>query len=79
MKLEKTGKLSRADHFQGLLSSIASDIQQKHHLRKMRTKDLVVMNEAYEHTSAKKRKAEESIKYYHDYIDSAMAALQQKG
>ncbi|KAK4688659.1 Ras GTPase-activating-like protein IQGAP2/3, partial [Tremellales sp. Uapishka_1] len=79
MKLERSGKLARQDNFQGLLVSIASDIRQKHHLRKTRTKNLIAMNEAFEHTSEKKKGFEDQIKYYHDYIDSAMAALQQKG
>ncbi|RXK36438.1 hypothetical protein M231_06282 [Tremella mesenterica] len=79
MRLESLGRLSRADAFQGLLVSIAGDIRQKHHLRKMQKQSLVAMTRAYEDLSAKKRKFEEQIKSYHDYIDSSMASLQAKG
>jgi len=79
MKLERSGKLSRKDDFQDLLISIASDIIQKHQLRQDRTKNLIAMTEAFGHSTEKKKSFEDQIKYYHDYIDSAMAALQQKG
>lgn len=79
IKLEKTGKISRADNYQGLLVSIASDIRQKHHLRKMGKQNLMAMTRAYEDLSTKKATFDEQVTSYHDYIDSSMASLQQKG
>jgi Ras GTPase-activating-like protein IQGAP2/3 len=79
IKLEKTGKISRADNYQGLLVSIASDIRQKHHLRKMGKQNLMAMTRAYEDLSQKKATFDEQVTSYHDYIDSSMASLQQKG
>ena len=79
IKLEKTGKISRADNYQGLLVAIASDIRQKHHLRKMGKQNLMAMTRAWEDLSAKKATFDEQVTSYHDYIDSSMASLQQKG
>ncbi|OCF36552.1 IQ domain-containing GTPase activating protein [Kwoniella heveanensis BCC8398] len=79
MKLERSGKLSRSDNFAGLLVSIASDIRQKHHLRKMRKDNLAGMIKAFEDMSKKKEEFESQVKAYHDYIDGAMAELQAKG
>ncbi|KAK8869822.1 hypothetical protein IAR55_000390 [Kwoniella newhampshirensis] len=79
MKLERSGRLSRSDNLQGLLVSIASDIRQKHHLRKMRKDNLAGMIKAHEDMSRKKSEFEGQVKAYHDYIDGAMAELQAKG
>ncbi|WVF72140.1 hypothetical protein IAT40_006952 [Kwoniella sp. CBS 6097] len=79
MKLERSGKLSRSDNFAGLLVSIASDIRQKHHLRKMRKDNLAGMIKAFDDMSKKKEEFESQVKAYHDYIDGAMAELQAKG
>jgi Ras GTPase-activating-like protein IQGAP2/3 len=77
MKLERAGKISRNDAYQGLLVSIASDIRQKHHLRKMLRQSLAAMIKAQEDMSVKKIGFEESIKSYHTFIDSSMANLQK--
>ncbi|WVR05248.1 hypothetical protein IAU60_002260 [Kwoniella sp. DSM 27419] len=79
MKLERSGRVSRVDNFSGLLVSIASDIRQKHHLRKMRKDNLMGMIKAHEDMSRKKEEFESQVKAYHDYIDGAMAELQAKG
>ncbi|KAL7423921.1 iqgap-related protein [Cryptotrichosporon argae] len=78
MRLVDAGRLSRDDKLQALLVSIASDIKEKHRLRQKRKADLRAMSEAYAHLRDKKEGFEEKIKSYHEYIDSAMAALQQK-
>jgi Ras GTPase-activating-like protein IQGAP2/3 len=77
MKLERFGKLSRDDNFQGLLVSIAGDIRQKHHLRKMQRQNAVVMEQAHEDMRRKHDKFDEQIKSYHLFIDSSMASLQK--
>lgn len=79
MNLEKASQISRSDNFNALLVSIASDIQQKHHLRKMQKQNLVAMTRAHDDLRAKKAKFDEQIQSYHDYIDSSMASLQAKG
>jgi Ras GTPase-activating-like protein IQGAP2/3 len=79
IKLEKAGKISRVDNYQGLLVSIASDIRQKHHLRKMGKQNLMAMTKAYDDLRHKKETFDEQVTSYHDYIDSSMASLQQKG
>lgn len=77
MSLVEAGRLSRDDHFQGLLVSIASDIREKHRLRQKRKVDLRSMSEAHAHLSEKRQTLEEQIQSYHDYIDTSMANLQQ--
>lgn len=77
MKMVEAGRLSRDDHFQGLLVSIASDIREKHRLRQKRKVDLRSMSEAHSHLSEKRQNFEEQIQSYHDYIDTSMANLQQ--
>jgi Ras GTPase-activating-like protein IQGAP2/3 len=77
MKLERYGKLTRNDAFQGLLVSIASDIRQKHHLRKMQRQNAVAMEQAHGDMKRKHDKFEEQIKSYHQFIDSSMASLQK--
>lgn len=77
MALVEAGRLSREDHFGGLLVSIGSDIKEKHRLRQKRKVDLRAMYEAHQQLSEKRQKFEEQIQSYHDYIDSAMSALQQ--
>ncbi|WVQ89050.1 hypothetical protein IAS59_002797 [Cryptococcus gattii] len=79
MKLERSGRLSREDNLQALLVSIASDIRQKHHLRKLRKDNLAGMIKAHEDMSKKKGEFEGRVQAYHDYIDGAMAELQAKG
>ena len=77
MKLERVGKLSRGDNFQDLLISIAGDIRQKHHLRKMQRQAAVAMEQAHDDMARKHRDFEEQIKSYHQFIDSSMASLQK--
>lgn len=77
MALVEEGRLSREDKFQGLLISIAGDIKEKHRLRQKRKVDLRAMSDAHAHLSEKRQKCEEQIQTYHDYIDTAMAQLQQ--
>jgi Ras GTPase-activating-like protein IQGAP2/3 len=77
VKLERAGRISRKDHFQGLLVSIASDIRQKHHLRKLQRQNLSAMTKAYEDTTRKKQDFLAQIESYHEFIDSSMANLQK--
>lgn len=77
MKLERRGELSRDDAFEGLLVSIASDIRQKHHLRKQQQLNAVGIERAHDDMVAKHKGFEEQIQSYHQFIDSSMASLQK--
>ena len=77
MKLEQSGRLSRENEFSELLVSIAGDIKQKHHLRKMQRQNAVTMERAHEDMWRKHQGFEEQIKSYHQFIDSSMASLQK--
>lgn len=77
MKLERAHRLSRDNQFEDLLVSIASDIRQKHHLRKRQQQNAVGIERAHEEMMAKHRGYEEQIKSYHQFIDSSMASLQK--
>lgn len=77
MKLERAGKISRNDAFQGLLVSIAADIRQKHYFRKTQRQEAVGMEQAHDDVTKKHRGFEEQIKSYHQFIDSSMASLQK--
>lgn len=77
MKLERAGKITRANAFEGMLVAIASDIRQKHHLRKMQRQDAQAMEQAFEDMVKKHQGFEEQIKSYHQFIDSSMASLQK--
>ena len=77
MKLERAGRLNREDEFADLLVSIAGDIRQKHHLRKMQRSNAVAMERAHEDMWKKHTAFEEQIESYHQFIDSSMASLQK--
>ena len=77
MKLERSGRLSRDNQFEDLLVSIASDIRQKHHLRKRQQQNAQGIERAHEEMSLKHKGFEEQIKSYHQFIDSSMASLQK--
>ncbi|ORX39865.1 hypothetical protein BD324DRAFT_576164 [Kockovaella imperatae] len=77
MKLERAGRLTRENAFADLLDSIAGDIRQKHHLRKMQRQNAVAMERAHEDMWRKHQGFEEQIKSYHQFIDSSLASLQK--
>lgn len=45
----------------------------------MRKQNLGAMTRAYDDLRSKKEGFDEQVTSYHDYIDSSMASLQQKG
>jgi Ras GTPase-activating-like protein IQGAP2/3 len=78
LTLERTGKISRANHYQDLLNAIALDIRTKHRRRVQRSRE---MDNVRVTLSALEEKAEwldSQLKSYNDYIEQAMVTLQQK-
>jgi Ras GTPase-activating-like protein IQGAP2/3 len=78
LTLERTGKISRANHYQDLLNAIAIDIRTKHRRRVQRSRE---MDNVRITLSALQEKAEwldSQLKSYNDYIEQAMVTLQQK-
>jgi Ras GTPase-activating-like protein IQGAP2/3 len=49
LELEKLGKITRTDGFQGILNAIASDVRSKHRKRLQRQQEMASMNDALKH------------------------------
>ena len=77
VKLERAGRLTRENGFSDLLDSIAGDIRQKHHLRKMQRQNAVAVARAHEDMVKKHQAFNEQIQSYHQFIDSSLASLQK--
>lgn len=77
LQLEKTGKITRADGYQGILNAIASDVRSKHRKRLERQNEIQSMQEAKVHLAERKKRYEEQIDSYHNYIETAMNTMQR--
>ncbi|EJT97529.1 hypothetical protein DACRYDRAFT_119220 [Dacryopinax primogenitus] len=77
LELEKLGKLTRTNGFQGVLNAIAGDVRSKHMKRMQRKNELESMEEALRHLVERKKAFEDQINSYHSYIDSAMNTMQR--
>ncbi|KAH7929429.1 ras GTPase-activating protein [Leucogyrophana mollusca] len=77
LELEKQGKITRNDGFQGILNAIASDVRSKHRKRLQRQQEMDSMMEAMKHLNDRKKSFEEQINSYHDYVEAAMATMQR--
>lgn len=77
LDLEKQGRISRDDGFQGILNAIAGDVRSKHRKRIQRQQEMESMNEALRHLAARKKYFEEQINSYHDYVETAMNTMQR--
>ncbi|KAG2152223.1 ras GTPase-activating protein [Suillus cothurnatus] len=75
--LEKQGKITRNDGFQGILNAIASDVRSKHRKRLQRQQEMNSMVDALKHLSERKKYFEEQIDSYHNYVEAAMATMQR--
>jgi len=75
--LEKKGKVSRNDGFQGILNAIAGDVRSKHRKRVQRQQEMESMNLALEHLAERKKYFEEQINSYHAYVETAMNTMQR--
>ncbi|THH19788.1 hypothetical protein EW146_g1464 [Bondarzewia mesenterica] len=77
LELEKRGKITREDGYQGILNAIANDVRSKHRMRLQRQKEIDSMKEALRHLSQRKKEFEEQINSYNNYIETAMATMQR--
>ncbi|KII94770.1 hypothetical protein PLICRDRAFT_127987 [Plicaturopsis crispa FD-325 SS-3] len=77
LELEKQGKITRNDGFQGILNAIAGDVRSKHRKRLLRQQELDNMEGALRHLAERKKYFEEQINSYHDYVEAAMATMQR--
>jgi Ras GTPase-activating-like protein IQGAP2/3 len=77
LELEKKGKISREDGFQGILNAIAGDVRSKHRKRLQRQQEMESMNEALRQLAERKKYFEEQIDSYHNYVETAMNTMQR--
>ncbi|KAG8842212.1 hypothetical protein FRB96_005929 [Tulasnella sp. 330] len=77
LELEKQGKITRADGYQGILNAIASDVRSKHWKRIQRKQELDGMTEGLTHLKERKKNFIEQIDSYHSYVETAMATMQR--
>ncbi|KAF8529115.1 ras GTPase-activating protein [Hysterangium stoloniferum] len=77
LQLEKKGKITRSDGYQGILNAIASDVRSKHRKRLERQNEIQSMQEARSHLVERKKYFEEQIGSYHSYVQTAMNTMQR--
>lgn len=77
LELEKQGKISRNDGFQGILNAIAGDVRSKHRKRIQRQQEMESMSEALRQLADRKKYFLEQIDSYNKYVESAMSTMQK--
>ncbi|KLO15676.1 hypothetical protein SCHPADRAFT_902188 [Schizopora paradoxa] len=77
LELEKQGKVTREDGYQGILNAIAGDVRSKHRKRLQRQQELESMTKTLKHLAERKRFYEEQIKSYNNYVEAAMNTMQK--
>ncbi|KAF9009085.1 hypothetical protein BDQ17DRAFT_1398182 [Cyathus striatus] len=77
LELERQGKISREDGFQGILNAIAVDVRSKHRKRLQRQQEMENMNAALRQLAERKKYFEEQINSYHSYVEAAMNTMQR--
>ena len=78
MQLERSGRVSRHNHYQDLLNAIAVDIRTKHRRRIQRQRELEGVRLTLGNLNEKALWLEQQLKSYNDYIEQAMVTLQNK-
>jgi Ras GTPase-activating-like protein IQGAP2/3 len=78
LTLERTGRITRANHYQDLLNAIAIDIRTKHKRRIQRSREMDNVRATLSALQEKATWLESQLKSYNDYIEQAMVTLQQK-
>ncbi|KXN90244.1 Ras GTPase-activating-like protein rng2 [Leucoagaricus sp. SymC.cos] len=78
LELEKQGKITRDDGFQGILNAIAGDVRSKHRKRMQRQQEMKSMKEALHHLQERKKYYEDQISSYQNHVEAAMNTMQQK-
>lgn len=77
LELEKLGKISRMDGYQGILNAIAGDVRSKNRRRLQRQHEKESMEEALKYLAERKKAFEEQINYYHNFVENAMNTMQR--
>ncbi|KAM5540380.1 hypothetical protein V8D89_005838 [Ganoderma adspersum] len=77
LELEKQGKITRMDGYQGILNAIAGDVRSKNRRRVQRLHEKDSMEDSLKHLADRKKYFEEQIKQYHDYVETAMNTMQR--
>ncbi|KAF2840911.1 hypothetical protein M501DRAFT_1001989 [Patellaria atrata CBS 101060] len=78
MALEEARAISRHNHWQDLLNTIALDIRTKHRRRIQRARELEGVRATLANLDEKAVYLEQQLKSYNDYIEQAMITLQNK-
>jgi Ras GTPase-activating-like protein IQGAP2/3 len=78
MRLEHMGRISRQNFYQDLLNAIAVDIRTKSRRRVQRQRELEGVRLTLGNLHEKAKYLEQQRKSYDDYIEQAMATLQNK-
>ncbi|KAJ2926418.1 hypothetical protein H1R20_g10677, partial [Candolleomyces eurysporus] len=76
--LEKQGKITREDGFQGILNSIAGDVHRKRRKRIQRQQEIRSMSETLRQLAEQKKHLLAQIDSYNDYVESAMSNMQRR-
>ena len=77
LDLERLGKITREDNFQGILNAIAGDVRSKHRKRIQRQQEMKNMREALRQLAERRKAFLEQIDSYHKYVESAMETMQK--
>jgi Ras GTPase-activating-like protein IQGAP2/3 len=78
MRLEQMGRISKQNFYQDVLNAIAVDIRSKSRRRVQRQRELDGVRLTLSNLHDKAKYLEQQRKSYDDYIESAMATLQNK-
>ncbi|KAJ4134694.1 iqgap- protein [Fusarium equiseti] len=78
MRLEKLGRITKHNYYQDVLNAIALDIRTKSRRRVQRQRELDGVRMTLSNLHEKAKYLEQQRKSYDDYIESAMATLQNK-
>ncbi|KAI0796795.1 hypothetical protein C8Q75DRAFT_710102 [Abortiporus biennis] len=77
LELEKRGKINRDDGYQGILNAIAGDVRSKNRRRVQRQHEKETMQETLKAVAARRKRFEEQIDSYNNYVETAMANMQR--
>jgi Ras GTPase-activating-like protein IQGAP2/3 len=78
LRLEQMGRISRQNHYQDVLNAIAVDIRTKSRRRVQRQREVEGVRLTLANLHEKAKYLEQQRKSYDDYIEQAMATLQNK-
>src|SRR5438132_4679186 len=78
MRLEHMGRIAKHNYYQDVLNAIALDIRTKSRRRVQRQRELEGVRLTLNNLHEKAKYLEQQRKSYDDYIEQAMATLQNK-